>query len=98
MNLAPKTELHKVEFTFSGVFTFDCFGSDREAGPEPMMAYYCLRPSGTVAMASTWIRNEDKQWVFTRLPQWLEKLIEEQIAAGLRKERAQQAASMRETA
>ena len=86
MNKAPMTELHKVEFTFSGVFTFDCFGSDREAGPEPMMAYYCLRPSGTVTMASIWIRNKDKQWITTKLPRWQEVMIENVIEDGLRKE------------
>lgn len=100
LQAAPPPTLHRIEFTFGAVVTFDCWQVEKEHGPIPMMAHYYVRDSGTVSLASAWVRNKDefKQWVVTRLPVWQIALIEGLIEDGLRKEHAEDAERRRQRA
>jgi len=94
-------KLEKVEFTFSGLFTFDCFKSERELSPVPMMAYYYAMQSGAVSVASLWTKRwigELAQWQPVHLPRFQVVLIEAQIEDGLRKEREEDSRNVREVA
>lgn len=103
-NKPQRVNLQRIEFTFSGLFTFDCFKSDRELAPVEMMAYFHRTVSGAVTLASTWIKTYPKvleglhQWVPTSLPRFQELLIEAQIEAGMRKEDREDRANVREVA
>lgn len=95
---APVTELHRLDFTFDALLTFDCFKSERQVGPLGLMVYYSLSPSGSVRVASMWKKDKDGQWITTKLPRWQEILVENGIEDGHRVERERLAASMKETA
>ena len=101
MSAKLDVKLDKVEFTFGGVFAFDSFKSDVELSPVRMMAYFYRTPSGAVSIASLWIKEYDHdmpQWKVTRLPRFQERLIENSIEDGLRKEDEEDARSIREVA
>lgn len=103
-NKPQHVNLQRIEFTFSGLFTFDCFKSDRELAPVEMMAYFHRTQSGAVTLASTWIKTYPKvleglhQWAPTYLPRFQELLIEAQIEAGLRQEANEDRHNVREVA
>lgn len=100
----PNVKLESVEFTFGGLFTFDCFKNDRELAPVAMRAYFYVTPSGCVSIASLWVKDHPKaleglaQWTDVRLPRFQTVLIEAQIEDGLRKERSEDARNVREVA
>jgi hypothetical protein len=94
-------KLQTVEFTFSGLFTFDVFNTERELSPVPMMANFYVTPSGVVSIASLWIKGricDLPQWQPVHLPRFQVVLIEAQIEDGLRKERDEDARNVREVA
>lgn len=100
--VAPLTvKLEQVEFTFGGLFTFDCFKTERELSPVRLMAYFYAMPSGAVSIASLWEKKwigERHQWQPVKLPRFQEVMIEAQIEDGLRKEREEDARNVREAA
>lgn len=94
-------KLQQIYFTFGGLVTFDCFQTDAEIEPTPMMAYYWVSAGGVVTIASLWVNSGTEKapmWVTTRLPRFQQRIIENQIEDGLRTERDQNIRNVREVA
>lgn len=94
-------KLDMIEFTFGGLFTFDCFESDSELAPVRLQACFYVLKSGAVSIASVWVNEGTKDhpfWIVTSLPRWQIELVEKSIAAGLRKERQKDARNVLEAA